>query len=393
MGDGFFSCPRPRLFGHRGAAGVAPENTLPSFRRALEEGAAYLEIDVHASRDGVIVVIHDATLDRTTDGLGAVRDLTFEEIRRHDAGYRFQTADGRNPYRRSGIRVPTLAELLEEFSTVPLNIEIKQAEPPIEQAVVSMLRDRLDRVVLAAEDDRVMKRIRQAAPEGFTSFSSAEATEFFQRCFVNDFGGYEPPGQALQIPPRFGDVELVTPETVAAAHRLGIEMHVWTINERVEMDRLLGLGVDGVMSDFPARLCEAASAFLEPSSSSKAEAVASATGKPIEQRRHPRSALGAKGIVRFADGRTVPAVFGDVSFGGISAEIATPIDPRALVGREISVEIPSLAERSQVRLGVLTGKIVWAKRTGPGRVGFGVRFSAGLTAKLKIVLSGFRRDG
>lgn len=398
MDGGFFSRPRPRLFGHRGAAGVTPENTLPSFHRALEDGADTLELDVHASRDGVIVVIHDDTLDRTTDGLGAVRDLTFEEIRRHDAGYRFQTTEGAFPYRRRGIRVPALTEVLDEFPSVPLNIEIKQADPPIEQAVVSLLRGLgwIDRVVLAAEVDQVMKRIRESAPEALTSFSVVEATDFFQRCFANDFGGYTPPGKALQIPQRFETTELATSETVAAAHRLGLEMHVWTVNERSEMDRLLALGVDGLMSDFPARLRDAAARIVRtPSTAAGAELLGTAApekGKPAEQRRHPRSTLGAKGVVRFADGRTVPAMFGDVSFGGVSAEIAGSSEPATYIGKDVSVEIPSLVERSQGRLGVLTGKIVRERRIETGRVSLGVRFSAGVTAKLKIVLSGFHYE-
>ena len=398
MGGGFFSRPRPRLFGHRGAAGVAPENTLPSFRRAIADGAEILELDVHASRDGVVVVIHDATLDRTTDGIGAVRDLTFDEIRRHDAGYRFQAAENFNPYRRRGIRVPALTELLDEFPEVPLNIEIKQSDPPIEEAVVSLLRGLgwLDRVVLAAENDRIMKRIRAAAPEALTSFSASEAAEFFQRCFTNEFGDYVPPGKALQIPLRFGSTELVTAETLAAAHRLAVEMHVWTINERSEMDRLLALGVDGLMSDFPATLRDAARGIVSappgPAVESRSGAEAAAKEKAAELRRHPRTSLGAKGIVRFSDGRTLSVVFGDVSFGGVSAEIASNSEPVAYVGMEVSVEIPSLVERSQGRLGVLTGKIAWAKRAGAGRIALGLRFSLAVTAKLKAVLSGFRHD-
>lgn len=255
MGSGYFSSPRPRLFGHRGAAGVAPENTLPSFERAVADGAELLELDVHASRDGVVVVIHDPTLERTTDGQGAVRDFSFAELRRHDAGFRFASG-GNHPFRGKGVRIPALKQLLEAFPTVPLNIEIKQVDPPIEPLVVDLLTEHraLDRVMLAAEDDAIMRRIRASAAEAATSFSSGEAREFFQRCFAGELEGYEPPGRALQIPPRFGDIELVTPETVAAAHRFGLEMHVWTINEEAEMERLLGLDVDGLMSDFPAVL-------------------------------------------------------------------------------------------------------------------------------------------
>src|ERR1044071_2266469 len=111
LGAAYFSGPRPRLFGHRGAAGLFPENTMPSFRQAVEDGADALELDVHATRDGVVVVIHDGTLERTTDALGPVRDLTFAELGRCDAGFHF--SDGRgHPFRGRGVRVPALAEVL-----------------------------------------------------------------------------------------------------------------------------------------------------------------------------------------------------------------------------------------------------------------------------------------
>jgi glycerophosphoryl diester phosphodiesterase len=255
LGAAYFSGPRPRLFGHRGAAGILPENTMPSFRKAIEGGADALELDVHATRDGVVVVIHDETIERTTDGAGAVRELTFAELSRHDAGARF-AADGGFPFRGQGIRVPALEEVVDAFPTVPLNIEIKQAEVPIEDAVVSLLerKNAIDRVMLAAEHDVILQRIRRRAPDAATSASYDEARDFFQRCFANDFGGYTPRARALQIPVRVEQIELVSAMTVEAAHDHGLEMHVWTINEEDEMERLIRLGVDGVMSDFPARL-------------------------------------------------------------------------------------------------------------------------------------------
>lgn len=250
----------PRLYGHRGAAGLAPENTLPSFRRACEDGVGYLELDVHATRDGVVVVIHDATLERTTDGAGEVRSLSFAELCCHDAGHRFER-DGEYPFRNCGVRVPSLEELIEALPGMPLNIEIKQAEPAIEERVVELLErcDALSRVVLAAEDHAVMQRIRKAAPDAATSASYAETREFFERCFVGSLDGFCSPARALQIPPRFEAFELVTAETLAAAHQLGLEMHVWTINDEAEMESLLRLGVDGLMSDFPDRLVSVAS--------------------------------------------------------------------------------------------------------------------------------------
>jgi glycerophosphoryl diester phosphodiesterase len=253
--EGYFSHPRPRLFGHRGAAGLAPENTLESFRRAVSEGAEYLELDLHSTRDGVPVVIHDSTLDRTTDGSGPVRERSFAELRGYDAGFRFEE-ERRHPYRGRGIRVPALEELLDEMPEIPLNIELKQADPPIERAVTALLerKDALGRVVLAAEDDAIMRRIRATAPGVATSASRGEILDFFARCFGKGFEAYASAARALQIPAQYEGIELVTPETLAAAHGVGLEVHVWTVNERDEMERLLRLGVDGVMSDLPGLL-------------------------------------------------------------------------------------------------------------------------------------------
>ena len=244
--------PKPRVFGHRGAAGLAPENTLPSFALGLALGADVLELDVHATRDGAIVVIHDPTLERTTDGAGLVREHVLYDIQRLDAGFRFTRGAGDFSYRGQGICIPTLEAVFKQFPLAKCNIEVK-ADPPIVAQVVEIIRrfDAQHRVLLAAEDDSIMREIRRQAGDIATSFAAPEVADFIARVQGGTLGGYRPAGRALQIPARFGDIELVTADTIAAAHRCGLEMHVWTINERDEMDRLLALGVDGIMSDLP----------------------------------------------------------------------------------------------------------------------------------------------
>ena len=210
---------------------------------------------MHATADGQVVVFHDETLDRTTDGTGLVRSLPLAALQRLDAGHRFRAPDGTYPFRGRGLRVPTLEEVLAAFPHVPLNIEVKQADPPIEPAVATVL-DRFaarERTLLAAEDGMIMARIRAAAPDVLTSFSAPEVAEWVYRLRDGRLADYRPPGIALQVPPAFGDVALVTADSVAAAHRLGLEVHAWTINEEQEMEALLDLGVDGIMTDFPAR--------------------------------------------------------------------------------------------------------------------------------------------
>jgi glycerophosphoryl diester phosphodiesterase len=210
---------------------------------------------VHATADGVVVVIHDETLERTTDGTGPVRAMKLPALQRLDAGYRFRAPDGTHPYRDRGVRVPTLEELLAACPSAPLNIEIKQQDPPIERAVLATL-DRFgarERTLLAAEEASIMARIRAAAPDMLTSFSAHDVGEFVGRLRAGDLAGYDPPGIALQVPATYGDTVIVSPELVAAAHALGLEVHVWTINDEPEMERLLDLDVDALMTDFPAR--------------------------------------------------------------------------------------------------------------------------------------------
>jgi len=207
---------------------------------------------VHGTADGGVVVLHDETLDRTTDGTGPVRERTLAEVERLDAGYHFPGARGR------GIRVPTLAQLLEAFPDVPLNIEVKQMGPPLEAAVLATL-DRHDaraRTLLAAEEGAIMARIRAAAPDMVTSASAEEVAEFVYRLRDGQLADWHPRAQALQVPAAYGGVEIVTPESIAAAHARGLEVHVWTVNDEPEMHRLLDLGVDGLMTDFPARAFE-----------------------------------------------------------------------------------------------------------------------------------------
>ncbi len=250
----YFAPPPPRIFVHRGASGVAPENTLPSFAIAAALGATYLELDVRATRDGVLVVLHDARLERTTDGIGPIAALTWEQVSALDAGYHFTTDGTWFPYRGQKVRVPTLESVLREFPDRLFNIEIKQEEPPIVGAVVDLIeRARTtDRVLLAAEQDSIMRAIRAAVGGRIaTGISAGEVAAFMQRVVQDDWRGYVPPGQALQIPPAFQGIDLVTSASVAAAHRFGLEVHVWTINDTADIERLLDLGVDGVMSDLP----------------------------------------------------------------------------------------------------------------------------------------------
>jgi glycerophosphoryl diester phosphodiesterase len=245
---------RPRVFGHRGAAALAPENTLPSFALARALGAEYLELDVHATSDGVVVVLHDEDLQRTTNGKGPIAAHTWAAVAQLDAGHHFSTDGIGTPYRGQGTRIPTLEAVLDSFPDSYFNIEIKQRQPPIVERVAAIVRNckKGDRVLLAAEHDDVMESIRRTVGTSIaTGTATGEVADFIGRVESGDWKNYRPPGVALQIPPTFGGRDLVTHESVDAAHQLGVEIHVWTINEPAEIERLLDLGVDGIMSDAP----------------------------------------------------------------------------------------------------------------------------------------------
>ena len=267
----FFSGKKPRIIGHRGAMGEAPENTLASFQKALDDGAAFVELDVRGTKDGEVVIIHDATLGRTTNGRGRVRKRALKDIKKLDAGYWFSPDRGRTyPYRGRNIGVPTLEEFLTTFPEARAIVEIKQARPSIVPEVIETVRrlKREERILLASESDRILKEARrELKKKGLaiaTGFSYGEVADFMSWLAGGKKGRYVPAGQALQIPREYAGMTLVSGETVRAAHELGAEMFVWTINESDEMERLLQLGVDGIITDYPARLRELLSARQRP---------------------------------------------------------------------------------------------------------------------------------
>ena len=236
----FVDGPRPRAFAHRGwhtgdLAGC--ENSLAAFRRAVDEGYRYLETDVHLTADRVLVAFHDTVLDRVTDAHGPIAGLTYAQLRDVRIG-------GREP-------IPTMAELLEHCPEAHFNID-----PKADAAVGPLLdllhqADALDRVCVGAFSDRRLRSIRGAA-------GSRLATSLGPREVLRLVGSGRL-GRALtrngivaaQVPVRYGRIPVTTPRFVAAAHRAGLEVHVWTVDDAAEMDRLLDLGVDGLMTDRP----------------------------------------------------------------------------------------------------------------------------------------------
>jgi len=253
----FFEPPKPRAFGHRGSAGTHPENTLESFAAAVAAGARYLELDIHLTRDGQIVVSHDHDLFAATGRHALISELDGAELDGFDAGFAFKSAAGTFPFRDRGLRIPKLAEVLNSFPDRFFIVEIKQTKPSLVRQLLEVIdcAGMRRRVLIASEHQEPLSATRRIAPDLPTNLSALEVGLFVQG-MPSRMIGYQPPGDAIQIPPEYGSFKLVTAESVAAAHQVGLEMHVWTVNLQSEMESMLSMGVDGIISDYPQRLLE-----------------------------------------------------------------------------------------------------------------------------------------
>ena len=245
----------PLLIAHRGGAGLAPENTMDAFRQAVDLWQAdMIELDVHATKDGRCVVIHDPTVDRTTNGTGRVADLTYAELRELDAGYHF-TADYKRtyPFRGKGVTIPTIEDVLEAVPDIPLIVEVKTgaAQKPLFEAIAKF--NAADRVIVAGMYDR--DRTLFGGYGGPISASSEQVTEFY-RFFAMRLGKYwSLNADVVQVPEHHGSRRIVTQKFVKALHDQGIPVHVWTVNHESDMHRLYDWGVDGLVTDRPDVLC------------------------------------------------------------------------------------------------------------------------------------------
>jgi glycerophosphoryl diester phosphodiesterase len=246
------------VMAHRGGRALWPENTLYAFEHSLALGVDVLELDVHSTKDGTIVVMHDKTVDRTTDGTGEIQTYTLEGIQSLDAGYNWSDDDDVSfPYRGLGIVVPTLEEVFKANSEgVRMNIEIKQSEPSIVVPVCELIRDygMTDRVLIASFNSDTIKAFRTSCPEVATTAGEGEVKLLYGLSIPFLAGFYQPAAEAVQVPEYWGDIHVLTSRLVSAAHNRGMDVHVWTVNEADDMQRMLDLGVDGIITDHPDML-------------------------------------------------------------------------------------------------------------------------------------------
>ena len=246
-----------RIIAHRGGKGLGPENTLAVFKRSLAAGANVIKMDLRMTGDGQLVVFHDSTVNRTTDGNGMVRKMTLAQIKRLDAGFRW-TADGGQtfPFRDRGITVPTLTEVFEAFPRIPLVIEIKEKQPLICEPLCRMIIEyqRTTSTLIASRRMDVLDTFRSICPRVPTSAGPSEALAFFILSKVGLTSVFTPAMQALQVPKALKGRQVVTRQFVAAAHRRNLKVEVWTVNDVEAMQQLIHAGVDGIMTDYPDRL-------------------------------------------------------------------------------------------------------------------------------------------
>jgi len=247
---------RPLVFAHRGGAGLRPENTMAAFDHGLSLGADGLELDVHLSRDGVVVVHHDDTLDRTTNAQGPLSARTADELARVDAGHWF-TPDAKSdapayPFRGHQIGVPRLRAVLERHRTARVIIELKTAEAELARRTIDDVRaaGAVERVVLGSFYGRALNEARRYEPRIPTGAAREETRWALYRSRMR-----WPLGRTkyreFQVPERAGSTVIVTPRFIAHAHRAGLPVRIWTVDARDDMVRLLGWGADGVISDRP----------------------------------------------------------------------------------------------------------------------------------------------
>jgi len=229
----------PIPFAHRGGAGVFPENTLPAFQNAVDMGYKYLETDVHSSKDGKVFAFHDDSLERVTGHIGKISEMTSKEISKIEIN--------------GSAKIPTLSELLETFPEVKINIDPKTDS--VVMPLINLLKytNSLSRVCIGSFSDKRIKHVRKELGSGLCISAGPKAVMKFLAGKFH-FSTSKPDYDCLQVPQRYGPVKIITRDFINKAHSRGLQVHVWTVDDRKEMSELLDLGVDGLMTDEPGTL-------------------------------------------------------------------------------------------------------------------------------------------
>ncbi len=259
-----------------------PENTLEAFQKSADMGVDILEMDIRMTKDGHLVVIHDKTIDRTTNGSGLVKEMTLAEIQSYDAAYYFSTDKKFNnvknkqdyigisnekavfPLRDSGVKIPTLKQIFLRFPQKRMIIEMKQKTPSIVKPFCKLIqKSKKENHVLAASFDQdTLEEFRQLCPEVTTSAGAKETFQFFLLQKLSLSSVLSPTATALQVPEALNfsfagfsiNIQVISDDFMESAHNKNMVVHVWTVNEEEQMKRLIFQRVDGIMTDYPDRL-------------------------------------------------------------------------------------------------------------------------------------------
>ena len=255
----YFAPRRFRVIAHRGGAGLWPENTLLAYTNAHELGVDIIEMDARITRDGIPVLCHDASVSRTTNGSGRIDAMTFEELQRLDAGYRWTTNGGQAfPFRNRGIRIPALEEVFVVLPNARYNIEFKIGGSEILQEVSRLvIRHKMsDKVMFVSASNSTIVDFRSISPDIATAASFKEGLLFYATSALGMDVMYTPKYLAFQSPEFVFGIKLLTPSVIATAHTHNLEIHAWTIDSGDEMRRFIDMGVDGIITNYPDRLIE-----------------------------------------------------------------------------------------------------------------------------------------
>lgn len=245
----------PLVVAHRGGMGLWPENTLFAFERATALDVDMLDMDVRLSRDGQLLVIHDADVGRTTNGSGAVAELDANDVQKLDAGYRW-TADGGEsyPYRNQGIRIPTFAEVLARYPRSAKSVELKDAEPAAAEQLCQLLKaaNQEQRVVVSSFFESSLRAFREQCPTIATAAGPTSIKILVMLHWLGLERALSPSYQVLAVPESQGPL-VVNAALIEDAQARGLTVHLWTINEQPAMRHLLDIGAQGLFTDYPDR--------------------------------------------------------------------------------------------------------------------------------------------
>ena len=255
--DYYNGAPETLIIAHQGGDGIWPGDTLFAFEKAVEIGSDVLEMDAHITRDSHIVLMHDETVDDTTDGTGLIEEMSLEELKRLDAAYDWSTDDGASfPFRGQGIQVPTLDEVFQKFPQMRYVIEIKLTQNPIDKPLCDLIRQyqMQDQVIVASFHDVAMRNFRSTCPEVATSASRTEVRNYVLLGKAFLWGFYFPKFQTIQPPWNPEDslgIHIMTERFIRESHAKNIRVEPWTVDDPALMKEYITWGVDGIITDRP----------------------------------------------------------------------------------------------------------------------------------------------